>query len=85
MVLLSSLAFACILVGLMAGLVVFALLIVVVEHFTTGGVWPDRGRIAYVLADAFLVVSQRSAWRLVAVAASTGAVLFIVGLGLLVA
>ena len=66
LLLLSSLAFACILTGALAGRVVFTLLIVV-EHFTTVGAWSDGGRVAYVPADAFLVVSQRSAWRLVAV------------------
>ena len=85
MILLSSLAFASAITGALAGLITFALLIVVVEHYATGGAWSDGGRTTDVPASAYVVVSHRSVWRLVAVAASTGAVLFIAGLGLLVA
>ena len=85
MIILSSLAFACILTGALAGLITFALLIIAVEHYGNGhaGAWPDRDRTAYVPSGAFLVVSARSVRRLAAFAASLGALLFVAGLGLL--
>ncbi len=87
LLLLSSLASICTLTGLVAGLVVFAFLIVIVEHYMGGGAWgwPDRGRRAYVPVSAYVAISRRDLWRVAVFAVSTGAVLFAVGLGLLVA
>ena len=67
MIALSSLAAACALTGAMAGLIIFALLIVVVEYVQGGatGTWQVNGRAAYANSSAFLVVSQRVVWRVI--------------------